>query len=226
MAQPERYEAWYHTPRGRWIGEREFRLLAQLLRPKAGESMLDVGCGTGYFTRRFASESDVQAIGLDPNVTWLQFARAHALAAEHYCAGRAEALPFADRSFDCTISVTALCFVADQQRALREMLRVTRKRFAIGLLNRHSLLYLRKRNAGVDSEYHSARWHTQHEIRELLAALPTTNLVTQCAVLLPNGGWWARSFERFAAKRLPFGAFLAVAGRVQQQGMCDDDVSN
>lgn len=217
MAQPEQYEAWYHTPRGRWIGEREFRLLTQLLRPEAGESMLDVGCGTGYFTRRFASESAVQAVGLDPNLTWLQFARAHALVAEHYCAGRVEALPFADRSFDCTISVTALCFVADPHRALREMLRVTRKRFAIGLLNRHSLLHLAKRRVGDYSAYHGAHWHTAGEVHRLFAALPVANLVTRFAVLLPQGGLCARHLDRLAAERVPFGAFLAVAGDVLQR---------
>jgi len=30
---PERYDAWYETPRGRWIGEIEYRLLVELLRP-------------------------------------------------------------------------------------------------------------------------------------------------------------------------------------------------
>jgi SAM-dependent methyltransferase len=29
--------------------------------------VLDVGCGTGYFTRRLASESGVHVVGLDPN---------------------------------------------------------------------------------------------------------------------------------------------------------------
>ncbi len=55
------YDAWYDTPRGRWIGEREFRLAQCLLAPQPGETLLDVGCGTGWFTRRFA------ATGLRPD---------------------------------------------------------------------------------------------------------------------------------------------------------------
>jgi protein-L-isoaspartate O-methyltransferase len=44
---PADYDAWYDTPRGRWIGDTEYALAARLLAPQAGDSLLDVGCGTG-----------------------------------------------------------------------------------------------------------------------------------------------------------------------------------
>ncbi|MBI3918343.1 MAG: class I SAM-dependent methyltransferase, partial [Betaproteobacteria bacterium] len=76
---PEQYDAWYRTPRGRWIGENEHRLLEALLAPAPGESLLDVGCGTGYFTRKFARrELPVTGVDLDPAM--LDFARRHAAA--------------------------------------------------------------------------------------------------------------------------------------------------
>lgn len=46
ITDPAAYEAWYHTPRGHWIGDLEFILLQNLLRPEADASLLDVGCGT------------------------------------------------------------------------------------------------------------------------------------------------------------------------------------
>jgi ubiquinone/menaquinone biosynthesis C-methylase UbiE len=52
---PEDYDGWYDTPRGRWIGNTEVAWLNELLASRTGESLLDVGYGTGWFTRRFAA---------------------------------------------------------------------------------------------------------------------------------------------------------------------------
>jgi ubiquinone/menaquinone biosynthesis C-methylase UbiE len=137
--RPEQYDAWYRTPRGAWIGDVEYRLLVDLLQPRPGETLLDVGCGTGWFTRRFAREAGMQATGLDPDDDWLAYAQAQARPGERFVQGRAERLSFPDRSVDCTTCITALCFVAGQEQALREMLRVTRRRIVLGLLNRARL---------------------------------------------------------------------------------------
>ena len=60
---PAEYDAWYDSPRGRWIGETEFRLLQRLLALRPGETLLDVGCGSGWFTRRFAAAGDCGVTG-------------------------------------------------------------------------------------------------------------------------------------------------------------------
>jgi 2-polyprenyl-3-methyl-5-hydroxy-6-metoxy-1,4-benzoquinol methylase len=67
-------EAWYHTRRGQWIGDREFNLLQNLLSPEAGASLLDVGCGAGHFSRRFARVG-FSVTGIDPDFAALKFAR-------------------------------------------------------------------------------------------------------------------------------------------------------
>ncbi|MFC1685159.1 class I SAM-dependent methyltransferase, partial [Pseudomonadota bacterium] len=143
---PAAYEAWYHSPRGRWIAEREFKLLWQLLSPKPAASLLDVGCGTGHFSRRFVDKG-LAVTGLDPGQTSLEYAAALG-SGIHYLQGDAQSLPFADDSFDCVTAITSLCFVSDPLLALKEMWRVTRQSLVLGLLNRHSLLYLCKRYIG------------------------------------------------------------------------------
>jgi 2-polyprenyl-3-methyl-5-hydroxy-6-metoxy-1,4-benzoquinol methylase len=72
---PADYDAWYDTPRGRWIGETEFALAARGLAPQPGDSLLDIGCGTGWFTRQFA-HTGLAVTGLDANPEWLAYARA------------------------------------------------------------------------------------------------------------------------------------------------------
>lgn len=61
---PADYDSWYDTPRGRWIGEREWALVRDALQLQAQDNVLDVGCGTGWFTRRAETIAD-RVVGLD-----------------------------------------------------------------------------------------------------------------------------------------------------------------
>jgi len=210
----ERYDAWYHTARGAWIGETEFALLRDAIDGHRGETMLDVGCGTGHFTRLFAGRAGLRIVGLDPDLDWLRFARTNARAGENYISGRAEQLPFADRSFDCTIAVTSLCFVRDQVAALREMVRVTRRRLALGLLNRRSLLYLQKGRGGGVGAYRGATWHTPAEARALLAQMAVRDVRLKSAIHLPGGGALARATESWLPPDVLTGAFLLAAADI------------
>lgn len=218
---PADYDAWYETSRGRWIGAREFALLARLLDARPGETLLDVGCGTGWFSRRFAQEAGLNVTGIDIAEAVLTFARdkfAHDKS-PHIDFARADAtrLPFADGAFDHVVAVTSLCFVADEHRALREMARVARRRVALGLLNRHSLLHWQKAR-GKSSGYAGARWHEAAEARKLLAEAGIGGIQSASAVFLPSGGALARALEERIPSSLPIGGFLAFAGEAQSAG--------
>jgi SAM-dependent methyltransferase len=208
---PADYDAWYDTPRGRWIGETEYALAARCLAAKRGDSLLDVGCGTGWFTRRAAAD-DLVATGLDPNSDWLDYARAHSSADLTWVEGDARALPFADACFDHVLSIAALCFVDDERQAVAEAVRVTRRRFAIGWLNRASLLYRQKGRHGGSGAYRGARWHTARELRALFAGLPVKNLKLRSAIYLPSGSGRATWVERGVPAVLPWGGMLLVSG--------------
>jgi SAM-dependent methyltransferase len=205
------YEAWYGSPRGCWIGESEFNLASRQLSARPRETLLDVGCGTGWFTRRAAADALV-ATGLDPNSVWLDFARAHSSLALNWVEGDARDLPFADASFDHVLSIAALCFVDDERQAVAEAVRVARRRFAIGWLNRSSLLYRQKGRHGGSGAYRGARWHTARDVRALFAGLPVQNLKLRSAVFLPSGTGGATWLERGIPKLLPWGGLLLVAG--------------
>jgi SAM-dependent methyltransferase len=208
---PADYDAWYDTPRGRWIGDTEYALAAHLLAPQAGDSLLDVGCGTGWFTRHAAADGLI-ATGLDPNPGWLAYARAHGSPASSWVEGDARALPFVDASFDRVLSIAALCFIDDERQAVAECVRVTRRRFAIGWLNRASLLYWQKGRGGGSGAYRGARWHTAGEVRALFSGLSVRTLNLRSAVFLPSATRWARRLEQGLPGALPWGGLLLATG--------------
>ncbi len=205
--EPARYEAWYHTPRGRWIGGTEFGLLMQLLQPTAGASLLDAGAGTGYFSRRFAA-AGLTVTGLDADAAAIACAREQGTTVS-YLQGTMTALPFADASFDYCAAVTSLCFVPEPATALRELWRVCRFGVVLGLLNRRSLLYHRKHGRGG---YRDARWDKAAQIRAWVGELapPPHRSKLRYAIFLPGGSESAQRVERLLPNSFPGGGFLAV----------------
>jgi len=203
---PAEYDAWYATARGRWIAAREFALLWDLMQPGPGESLLDVGCGTGHFSRRFAA-AGLEVTGADPDRAALAYARDRGLV--RYVAADAAALPWPARSFDWVTAVTSLCFVAEPERALAEAWRVARRGVALGLLNRRSLLYVKKHGRGG---YAGARWDTAAEARRWAGGLhpAPAGIRIGSAVVLSGGGRLARLAEAIVPRPMNLGAFLAA----------------
>lgn len=210
---PEQYDAWYDTSRGRWIGKVEYRLIRRLLDLQPGEVVLDVGCGTGWFTRRLAADG-AQVVGLDRDAEALAFARSHDQGSTSYVRGDAICMPFANASFGTVLSVTALCFVEQWGQALAEIARVARRRFVLGLLNKHSVLWLDKGRGGAFRAYQGAHWHTHAEIEAALHELQADNVRYAYGVFAPSGSRLARHVERWMPSSLPVGSFFAVAGNV------------
>jgi len=149
--------------------------------------------------------------GTDPDPRMLAFAHAHSAAGEPYVLSDARSLPFRDGAFDLCVSVTALCFIRDESKALAEMLRVTRRRIAIGLLNRRSLLSIAKRRGGGRGAYRGAHWHTAAEVKALVSATGSRGIAVATAVFIPTGGTCARLSEGWLPDALQLSAFLVVA---------------
>jgi SAM-dependent methyltransferase len=204
---PANYEAWYHTARGKWIAGIEWELLIDLLQPDTDTTLLDVGCGTGYFSRRF-TEIGLKVTGLDPNQAVLAYARQQGDEV-NYLQASALSLPFAENSFDYVSAITSLCFVEPPEQALQEMWRVTRRGLLLGVLNKHSLLYWQKRHS---KGYASARWDRITTLKRWAKELEPEpcRISVSNGVLVAGSGNLSKLMERTLGSILPFGAFIAM----------------
>lgn len=88
---------------------------------RAAGRVLEVGCGTGLALRHYPEKARV--VGLDPALDALSKAQRR-LPATPLINGSAEALPFANDSFDCVVSSLVFCSVPDPLRGLAEVKRV------------------------------------------------------------------------------------------------------
>lgn len=209
---PQEYDAWYDSSRGQWIGLLEYAQARKMLALPVGSTLLDAGCGTGWFTRRFAADGYVMA-GADLDQGMLAVARQRD-AASGYLLADSTGLPFRDGEFDGVISIAVLNFISAPKQALAEIVRVTRHRFVIGVLNRSSLLYLAKGVEGGSGGYAGSIWYTRHQLLSLFDGLPVQGVRTGSVISFPSAGRVARCGERFVPRGLPFGSMLFVCGEI------------
>jgi SAM-dependent methyltransferase len=86
-----------------------------------GASLLDVGCGVGSYMLQLAAQGAGPVVGTEIEIARAREARE---AGAMVAVAAAEALPFAEGSFDAVLSHEVLEHVADDHAAAREMVRV------------------------------------------------------------------------------------------------------
>ena len=105
------------------------RALGELWAHAQPQSLLDVGCGEGVLTQRWAralGDRPVVGIDLDDPALHAEWARRREPNLE-YRVLRAEHLPFADGEFDMAAAVEVLEHVPDPAHTLAEMARVAER---------------------------------------------------------------------------------------------------
>ncbi len=103
---------------------RAYPIFVQLLGARAGDKLLDVACGPGLLLRA-AIERGVEAHGVDISHEAIALAN-ELLPGVDARQGNAEALPFADGTFDCVTCLGSIERFLDREAALREMQRVAK----------------------------------------------------------------------------------------------------
>lgn len=94
-----------------------------------GARILDAGCGSGWYAMQLV-ERGAQVDGIDASAAMVDYARTRLQSVERnvslQVADLAQALPFADHSFDGIVSALVLHYIRDWRPTLKEMRRVLR----------------------------------------------------------------------------------------------------
>ena len=208
------YRQRVEDPRNRFEIDQENRLLLDMLQPSRGESVLEIGCGTGT-TLLPLVEQGLRVTGIDPSPYMLDIAIGQVGNRAELYRGYGEELPFDDNSFNHACFMTTLEFVADPAKALEEACRVAKDRIFIGVLNRYAIRGIHLRVAGIfnQSVFNRAKffgiWELKRMVRTVAGSVPLSwRTVNQ----LPAAcGSFTQNLEAFKlVQRCPFGAFVGM----------------
>jgi SAM-dependent methyltransferase len=213
-----RLEATYSTPDV--VGQRAQTL--EVLRPRAGESGLDIGCGPGLLAvdlaRQMGPTGRIFAIDTSPDMVAMASGRTQAEGLSDRIAvliGDAAELPFRDGTFDFLVATQVYEYVPDMKKALAEAARVLRPGGRLAVLDTdwESCVWNaedRERNARILRawERHFVHPHLPAELPRLLAdagltlrdtrAIPILNLRCDADTYSSN---MIETIARFVAAR-------------------------
>ncbi len=128
-----RREVLIRQRRGIWTPE-QTESLARHFRLKPGMELLDAGCGFGYAMRAWGRYCMPQGelVGIDRDRKLLaqaaRFCNREGLGkAARFVVGDIGKMPFKDNVFDAALAHVVLCHLAEPEKALDEMVRVTKR---------------------------------------------------------------------------------------------------
>lgn len=208
------YDRWGDTPQGMNAYALEAELLLKLGALAAGQTVLEVGCGTGAHIE-ILMRRGLRVTGMDISPPMLRVARKKLGRRAWFCLGDGENLPFKEKSFDCVALITTLEFIPNPERGLSEAMRVSRGKVLLGILNKYSFLGIKRRALGTfrPNVYDRARFYSIWELRKLvIKAIPEAVVDWASVLVLPMG--WHQCLpgleRRLSFRRNPLGGFLGV----------------
>ncbi|WP_297311226.1 malonyl-ACP O-methyltransferase BioC [Neptuniibacter sp.] len=162
--------------------------LLTLLPQSSPQSMLDLGCGTGFFTPALKQNfSDATLFNLDLAFGMLQFARENRPAEKtHWLCADAEALPLATKSIDLVFSSLAIQWCENLPHLFSEIERILKPggRFIFSTLGPQTLCELRIAWKEADSYVHVNEFMPDSDIRNAISdGLMLTHLEEELRIL-------------------------------------------
>lgn len=117
----------YEQQMGRWSRQLA-PLLIEFAGVQKGDSVLDVGCGTGSLAMTIANLTKAaKIIGVDASKNFIEYACARCVDPRvSFVTGDAHELSYPDASFDCCLCLLAINHIVDSPHAVREMRRLTK----------------------------------------------------------------------------------------------------
>lgn len=208
------YEKRLNDHRHRFIADIEMRLMLDLLQPKKGEHILDIGCGTGTGLLTFLDQG-LTVTGLDPSPYMLDIASKNLGNRADLYRGFAEDLPFEDNAFNHACFITTLEFVEDSRKAIEEAGRVAKDKIFLGVLNRYAIKGIHRRIKGVFTRtiYNQACFYSIWELKEIVRSILGDVPFSWRTVCQFSGspGWITRNIEKsLILQKCPFGAFIGM----------------
>ncbi len=166
------YDAWFDQDKNRYCLDLEIKLLLDLLSPKNGQRILDIGCGTGISLEPLLNKG-LNLTGIDPSLYMLDIASKRFGDKVALHRGPAEDLPFDDNEFDSAFFFTSLEFTERPGKAIEEACRVAKDTLVICVLNRYAPLSLFRRIKGffVPTIYTHAHFFSILELKHILHAI-------------------------------------------------------
>lgn len=209
------YDKWFETGLGQYVLGTEMELTLKLAEPRQGDKVLDIGVGTGIFASELMKYG-ADITGIDVSDKMLEIAKSKGII--NVFPGNAESLDFPDETFDLVISITALEFIKNPDKAISEMARVCKKggRVVVGTLGAESCWASKRMKAAKEdpkSVFRDARFYSLEELRRMAEKFGYKTVVKGAVFAPPYNNAFCvfigRVIEKLCQAIIPsMGAFL------------------